>query len=306
MSKSIRLHGLVAASHTPFKADGSLNLDVVELQAKHYVQQGIKYAFITGSTAESSSLQLAERLEIMAAWKEAMQKHDVKVVVHVGSNSVRDAAELAAASQKMGMAAVSALSPSYFKPGSIDLLVDCCKEIAAAAPELPFYYYDIPALTNVNFQMPSFIEKAKSCIPNFAGIKFTNPNLAMYAETLAVAGDDFDIPWGVDEMYLGAMATGAQGAVGSSFNFAPNLYHSLIDAFNNGDIAAARLWQRRSVEMINIIAANGYMGTAKAIMGWHGVPVGPARLPMSTPSADSMEKVRCQLEAIGFFEWALH
>ena len=95
MDTSLKLHGLVAAVHTPFKADGSLNPSSVDAQAKLLASQGIKLAFITGSTGESSSMQLEERKEIYSAWKEASAKHGVEVIAHTGSNSVWDARELA-------------------------------------------------------------------------------------------------------------------------------------------------------------------------------------------------------------------
>ena len=175
MDTSLKLHGLVAAVHTPFKADGSLNPSSVDAQAKLLASQGIKLAFITGSTGESSSMQLEERKEIYSAWKEASAKHGVEVIAHTGSNSVWDARELASFAQECGFVATSSLAPSYYKPGTVQRLVECCAFAASGAPDLPYYYYDIPVLTGVRFNPVDFIRLAKEQIPNFAGIKFTNP-----------------------------------------------------------------------------------------------------------------------------------
>ena len=220
MDTSLKLHGLVAAVHTPFKADGSLNPSSVDAQAKLLASQGIKLAFITGSTGESSSMQLEERKEIYSAWKEASAKHGVEVIAHTGSNSVWDARELASFAQECGFVATSSLAPSYYKPGTVQRLVECCAFAASGAPDLPYYYYDIPVLTGVRFNPVDFIRLAKEQIPNFAGIKFTNPDLALYQTTLNY-DETVDIPWGVDEWFTGALSVGAKGAVGSSFNFAP-------------------------------------------------------------------------------------
>jgi N-acetylneuraminate lyase len=184
MNTTLKLHGLVAATHTPFHADGSLNPNSVEAQAKHLANQGIKLAFITGSTGESSSMQLAERKEIYAAWKEAGEKYGIGVIAHTGSNSVWDARELAAYAQELGLLATASLAPSYYKPATVQRLVDCCAFAASGAPDLPYYYYDIPVLTGVRFNPVDFIKLAKEQIPNFAGIKFTNPDLALYQTTL--------------------------------------------------------------------------------------------------------------------------
>lgn len=157
MNTSLKLHGLVAAVHTPFKADGSLNPSSVDAQARLLASQGIKLAFITGSTGESSSMQLEERKEIYSAWKEASAKYGVDVIAHTGSNSVWDARELAAFAQECGFVATSSLAPSYYKPGTVQRLVECCAFAASGAPDLPYYYYDIPVLWGVRFNPVDFI-----------------------------------------------------------------------------------------------------------------------------------------------------
>ena len=113
----------------------------------------------------------------------------------------------------------------------------------------------------------------------------------------------FDIPWGVDEALLSALAVGAKGAVGSSYNFAAPVYQRLFAAVERGDLEAARQEQMRSVRLIQALAGYGYMGAAKAVMGMLGVDVGPARLPNSNPTAEQAVKLRLELEDLGFFDW---
>ncbi len=302
LANTVRLHSIVAATHTPFHADGSLNLGGVERQAAHLWAAGVRTVFIGGTTGESASLTLDERMELAVRWCEvAREVAGMRVVVHAGANCIADARALAAHAEKVGAVAVSALAPSYFKPRTVDLLVDCCAEIAAAAPGLPFYYYDIPALTGVVLPPREFLEKASGRIPNLAGLKFTNPDLMAYLQCLRAG--DWDIPWGLDEWMLGALATGARGAVGSSFNFAAPLYLGLMAAFERGDLAAAREAQYRSTQLIALLARHGYMGAAKATMAMLGVDVGPARLPNASLSAEQARILRGELEALGFFGW---
>ncbi len=298
-----RLDGLVAATHTPFHPDGSLRLEVVEIQATHLARNGVKFAFIGGSTGESHSLPLAERQALARRWLEVTRGSPVQVVVHVGSNCLRDARQLAAEAQQLGAVAVSALAPSYFRPRDLAALVDSAAEIAGGAPQLPFYFYDIPTMTGVSFPMPDFLELAQTRIPNLAGLKFTNSDLAAYQLCLVADGGRWDVPWGTDETLLAALAVGARGAVGSTYNFAAPIYHRLLAAFAAGDLPAARLEQRRSVRLVQTLARIGYFGAAKAVMGFLGVPVGPARLPLGNPSPDQLRTLRAELETLGFFEW---
>ena len=300
---TIKLHGLVAATHTPFDAGGQLNLHAIEKQAEHLLRHGVRTAFLGGSTGESHSLTVEERLLLAQQWAEVVRGSDLRFVVHVGSNCLADARRLAAQAQSVGAAALAALSPSYFKPKTLDALVACCAEIAGAAPALPFYFYDIPALTGVYFAMPEFLAVAADRIPTLAGIKFTNADLMAYQKCLRAGDGRFDIPWGLDEYLLAALVLGAVGGVGSSFNFAAPIYQRMIAAFQRGDLATARTEQFRSVQLIETLAGYGYVGAAKALMGFLGVEVGPARLPNANLTAEQQTQLRIDLETLGCFDW---
>jgi len=295
------LHGLVTATHTPFHSDGSLNLSAIEPQAAHLLKDGITTVFIGGTTGESSSLTLDERLRLTDAWCQTVRGTPMRVVVHVGGNCLADARQIAADAAAHGVTAVAALSPSYFKPRSVDTLVACCADIAAAAPGTPFYYYDIPSMTGVSLPMPEFLEKAATRIPNLAGLKFTNPDLLAYLQCLR--SGDWDIPWGVDEALLGALATGARGAVGSTYNFAAPLYHRLIEAFHRGDLEAARIEQYRGTRLIALLARHNFMAAAKATMQMLGIDVGPPRLPNPPLTPTQTTELRTALEDLEFFDW---
>jgi N-acetylneuraminate lyase len=302
--KPIRpLHELVAATHSPFHADGSLAPGVVPAQAAWLAANGIRTVFITGSTGECHSLTCAERLLLYDAWASAAPAQGIAVIAHVGANSIEDARELARRARTLALSGISTLAPSYYKPATLKDLIDWCAAIAAEAPELPFYYYDIPAMTGVSLPMERFLLEAPARIPNLAGIKFTNPDLVSYRRTLDVAAGRFDVPWGLDEALLGGLATGARGGVGSTYNWAPKLYVDLMSAFNRGDFAEARRRQSIAVAMIDAIAVTGFMGTAKALMGRLGVPVGPARAPLGNPTADQVDALIARLAELGFDEW---
>lgn len=296
-------HQLVAATHTPFHADGSLAPEVVPLQARFLAENGTRTVFITGSTGESHSVTCEEKLEIYAAWATVAPRFGLAVIAHVGSNCLEDSKLLARHAESLGFAAISALAPSYYKPAGLSGLIDCCAAIAAEAPGTPFYYYDIPALTGVTLPMETFLREAPERIPNLAGIKFTNPDLVSYRRSLDAAGTRFDLPWGVDETLLAALATGARGGVGSTYNWAPRLYQNLISAYQAGNLDEARRLQSLSIAMIDAIAATGFLGTAKALMARLGVPVGPARLPLGNPSPAQVDALMQRLDALGFAQW---
>lgn len=298
-----KLHGLVAATHSPFSADGQLNLSAVEQQAAHLLRSGVAAAFICGTTGESHSLAVPERLALAQRWSEVTRGSALRVVVHVGANCLADARTLAAQAQSLGVTAIAALSPSYFKPRSLEALIACSAEIAGAAPGLPFYFYDIPSMTGVGLSMPDFLALAPARIPTLVGLKFTNPDLMAYQRCLHADGGRFDVPWGTDEYLLAALALGAVGAVGSTYNLAAPVYTRLLAAFARGDLVTARKEQYRSVQLIELLVRFGFMVAAKATMGFLGVDVGSARLPHTPLSAEQSSQLRLELERLGFFDW---
>jgi N-acetylneuraminate lyase len=297
------LHRFVAAAFSPFHADGSLAPEVVPVQAAFAAAQALDTMFITGTTGECHSLTCGEKLTLYDAWAEAGRAHGLAIIAHVGANSIKEAVTLARRARELEFGAIAALAPSYFKPATLGALIEWCTTIAAAAPELPFYYYDIPALTGVSLPVDRFLAEAADRIPNLAGVKFTNPDLVSYRRSLDVAGERFDLPWGVDEALLGGLATGARGGVGSTYNFAPRLYVDLVQAFTRGDLTEARRLQSLSIAMVDAIAAAGYFGCAKALMTRLGVPIGPARAPLGNPTDQQVESMLTRLAALGFATW---
>jgi N-acetylneuraminate lyase len=297
------MEGLVAAVHSPFRRDGSLNLEAVPGQAALLGSLGVSLAFVGGSTGECHSLSLEERRALARRWTEVARGSALGVVVHVGANCLADAQALAADAEAHGALAVAALAPSYFRPRDVDTLVACCAEIASAAPRTPFYYYDIPALTGVSLPMPEFLERAPARVPTLAGVKFSGADLMSYQLCLRAAGGAFDVPYGVDEWLLAALALGARGAVGSTYNFAAPLYRRLLDAFGRGDLPAAREEQYRSARLVQLLSGFGYVAAAKAVVSMLGVDVGPPRLPHTPLAAGQASELRDRLTALGFFDW---
>ncbi|HNQ90117.1 MAG TPA: dihydrodipicolinate synthase family protein [Verrucomicrobiota bacterium] len=298
-----QLEGLIAATHTPFNADGSLNLDAVESQATHLARHGIRHAFIAGSTGEWSSLTAEERRLLASRWTDVTRHTPLDVIVHVGANCLEESAALAAHAQSAGAVAVSALAPSYYKPRDVDTLIACCAPIAAAAPRLPFYYYDIPAMTGVSLSMPEFLERGTRRIPTLAGLKYTSLDPVMLQDCLQ--HESMRIAWGVDEALLAALALGVRSAVGSTYNFAAPLAHKAWQAFNAGNWPAARAAQLRIVRLVQTLARYGYLPAAKVVMQRLGVDAGPTRLPLPPLPPARINALEQDLDRIGFWSDAI-
>ena len=295
------LEGLIAAPFTPMHPDGRLNLDLIPSYYNLLKTNGNTGAFICGSTGEGVSLTLAEKKEVAAAWAAATAgDKDFKVITLVGATCLQDAIELSQHAQSVGLYAVSLTAPSYFKPASVQMLAECCRVVAAAIPDMPFYYYHIPVLTGVNFQMIDLLKEVHGQIPNFAGIKYTHEDFMDYASCLYYEEGRYDMLWGRDENLLSALVLGAKGGVGSTYNYAAPLYNALIDAYNQGNQEKARELQQQSIDMIRLLGKYGGIATGKAYMKLIGLDCGEFRLPVRNMSASQFKSFADDVAALGF------
>ncbi|MEZ6125071.1 MAG: dihydrodipicolinate synthase family protein [Planctomycetaceae bacterium] len=293
------MSGLLAATYTPFDAAGQVRTDVIRPMVDHLIGQKISGLYVCGSTGEGMSMTTAERQAVTEAFVSATDGR-VPVIVQVGHNSTADACQLASHAASAGADVISATCPSYFKPSDTQTLVKCIAEIAAAAPDKPFYYYHIPSLTGSTIDIVQFLELGRNQIPNLVGLKYTDTKLFEYQTCQAAAGGALDIVFGSDEMLLGALATGAQAAIGSTYNVIPEIYHRLMAAFEQGDLPEARRQQLKSIEFIRTVYRYPFHSAMKEILNMQGFPVGTCRLPQRSLTAEEIQSLKSDLKAIGF------
>ena len=186
---------------------------------------------------------------------------------------------------------------------SIDDLVDCVAEIAAAAPDLPFYYYHIPHMTGVHLDMVDFLRRGADRIPTLAGIKYTAPTLYEFQSCAALDGGRFNMVFGSDEMLLSALAAGAQGAVGSTYNLSAPLYNRIMALFADGQLAEAQQLQLLSVRMVEAVKKYRPLPALKSMMKLGGIDCGPTRKPLLTMTPAEIDALERDLAKIGFLEW---
>ncbi len=303
MQKNFWMTGLIPATFTPMRADGSLNLDMVAPMVERLMAFDVMAMFVCGTTGECTSMTTAERKATLEAFIGAAAGH-IPVVAHVGHTAIADSRDLAAHAQSAGAAAIATTPPYYFKPASVASLVDCMAEIASAAPNLPFYYYHIPHLTGVAFGMEDFLRRASARIPNLAGIKYTSPTLYEFQTCAALDDGRFNMVFGVDEMLLSGLAAGAKGAVGSTYNLAAPLYHKIRTCFVEGRQDEAQRLQLLSAQMVALVVRKYRpLPALKSMMKIAGVDCGPTRLPLDPMTQAEIDALKNDLQELNFLEW---
>ncbi len=295
------LEGLIAAPFTPMNQDGSLNLSIIPAYYEFLKYNGVTGAFICGSTGEGVSMTVKEKMAVAEAWASCTcHDNDFKVMTLLGGTCIADCKELAFHAKKVGLYAISFTAPFYFTPASVEVLAQCCIEIAEVVPEMPFYYYHIPVLNGAGFNMIDLLTAVDGRLENFAGIKYTHEDFMDYLSCLRYKDGKYDMLWGRDENMLSALVLGARGSVGSTFNYAAPLYYDLIDAFNRGNFALAQKLQQQSIDMIRLLGKYGGIATGKAYMKVAGLDCGQFRLPVSNMDNEAFELFRKDVELLSF------
>ena len=298
----MRSRGLVAATFTPMRPNGDIDLAAVPPLVDHLVGESVAGLFCNGTTGEGESLTPDERCAVAEAFVSAAGGR-LPAFVQVGANSLRVAQRLAEHAARTGADAIAATPPAYFRPAGVSDLVECLREISRAAPGVPLYYYHLPALTGVRFDMADLLRKAGDAIPGFAGIKFSEVDPPAFAACAGVDRGRYDVLWGSDETLLDGLSTGATAAIGSTYCFATPVYREVIAAHGRGDLDSARRWQARAARMVDVQIRRGGLPALKATMQLIGVDCGPVRLPLRALSASAVEDLRRELEEVGFFDW---
>lgn len=295
-----KIQGLIAATFTPFGKSGKLNTGIIPTYHKHLKKNQINGAFICGTTGEAPSLSLDEKIDLIKSWSFFNSKN-FKVIAMVSGTNQKEGIALAQVASSQLLYGIAVTAPYYFKPSTVDQLVDFIKPIAAAASGQAVYFYHIPLLTGVNLSMLELLDKAGRAIPNFAGIKYTHNDLMEFNRCLRFKGGEYDILWGWDETFLAGLSMGAKGAVGSTYNFAAPLYHDILEAFKSGDMNKALEVQQKSIDFISLYGKYGGSAAGKAIMNMIGVACGDFRSPVVKLEEDQLNSLSQELEDLGFF-----
>jgi len=287
-----RLAGLHAALVTPFRADGRLNAEVVADLVDLELAQGIDGFYVGGSTGEAFLQSREERAEMLRAVAAAAGGR-CALIAHVGAIATGEAIALAEVAAEAGYHAISSIPPFYYKFG-VEEIVGHYRQLAAASP-LPVICYNFPDMSGVQFTTATLIELLRS--PGFVGLKHTSSNF-FQLERVHRALPETLIFNGYDEQLLAGLAMGADGAIGSTYNYMGRLFVALCRRFADGALDEARALQARANDMIDVITEIGFLPATKALLALQGVDCGPCRAPFRTVTTGEMKRLESALAAL--------
>lgn len=279
------LAGVISALITPFKADGSLNLDMLGPLAEFELALGVHGFYVGGSTGEAFMQTADERKSVLREFAKAVNGR-AKLIAHVGAISTDEAIGIGKAAADAGYDAISAIPPFYYDFSSSEVLAHY-RALADATP-LPLIVYNFPAKSARPLTTPDLL--ALLAHPKIIGVKHTSQNLYQL-ERLKTAAPDAVIYNGFDEMFVGGVSMGADGGIGTTYNVMGHLFVAMYNAIHAGDLPQAQVLQTHANAVIDVLIEVGVFPGTKAMLKLLGVDCGPCRRPFAPLTQAQWDKV---------------
>ncbi len=285
-----KIPSVVSALITPMHDDRSINYDALQKLVAFELKQGVQGFYCCGSSAEGLLLETDERKQIAQSVSEVC-KDAVPFIVHTGSLGTKEAIELSVHAQQVGAQAVSLIPPIYYHYSQQE--VEGYYSDVAEAIDLGIIIYNIPQFTGISFSKESPLLKQEKII----GIKHTSMNL-YDLERLSQAFDKKVLFNGFDEVFLFALAAGAQSTIGTTVNVCPRLFKGIYDDFHNGAIVKAQQKQHLLNDFVEAVVKEGIFSSVKYCMSILGVESGPCRKPFKALDTDQKKRIEKALGKI--------
>ncbi|MFB6129117.1 MAG: 4-hydroxy-tetrahydrodipicolinate synthase [Halorhabdus sp.] len=227
--------GVYPAMTTPFAADGSIDFDQLQANARRLEAAGVDGVVPVGSTGESATLSHDEHVEVIEAVAAALE--NVPVIAGTGSNNTREALSLSRRARDAGADALLLISPYYNKPeqrGLREHYLTIADEI-----DLPQIVYNVPSRTGRNIEPETAVALADH--ENVQAFKAASGDLGQITEIVERTREtDFTVLSGDDALTLPMLSVGARGAISVVANVEPVRTCAMVGAALAGDFERAR------------------------------------------------------------------
>ena len=279
---------ILTALITPFRSDGSVDLDVAQQLARRLVDEGNEGLVVCGTTGESPTLSDDEKLSMFSAVLEAV---DVPVIAGTVGNNTAHSVELSLRAKALGVHGILSLCPYYNRPSQAG--IEQHLRAIAQAVERPQVIYDIPVRTGRKVSSEVLLRLAHD-EKNVIGLKDAAANPAETARVIREAPADFEVYSGDDGLTLPLLSVGAVGTIGVATHWTDPDHVDMFAALESGNLAAATAINQRMLPSFAFETGDLTPNPipSKAMMRTLGFEVGQCRLPLGDAPAGLEDEAR--------------
>lgn len=274
--------GIFPAFYACYDNEGNVSTQATKDFVEYLIGKGVAGLYVGGSSGECIYLSVEERKQTLEAVME-VAKGRIAIIAHVACNNTKDSQELARHAESLGVDAVAAIPPIYFKLPE-RAIAKYWNDISDAAPNTDFVIYNIPQLAGVSLTLSLFDEMLKN--PRVIGVKNSSmpiQDIQMFKRQAALNNKEVVVFNGPDEQFVGGRLIGADGGIGGTYAVMPELFVKLNALIETGDFENAGKLQNDIDEVIyTMCSANGNMyAVAKAALKkLSGIDLGGVRAPL--------------------------
>jgi N-acetylneuraminate lyase len=297
------LTGVIPALVTPFDEHGSVNYAALQQLVEFHLHNGVGGMYLTGSTGEWTKLSLEERKKIAEVVITAVA-HAIPVVAHIGHNYTEQAVKLCEHAASIGVDMVSAVIPgdcSY----TIREIASYYRRIARVGLPVIVYYLG----GNSPFFTPRVFVEEIGSIEGVVGLKYTSADLFPMQIIQQLSRGALKVWCGCDQMALGGLIMNAIGVIGSSYNYIPEIFVELYNAYVARDLELAQSLQLEANCISYAVKQIGGLTAYKEVLRMRGIDVGGCRSPSLRMVAKELEELKKiveqypnRLQKVGFIK----
>ena len=272
--------GIIPAFYACYDTEGDVSPEGVKSLTQHFIKKGVKGVYVNGSSGECIYQSVEDRKIVLENVME-VAKGKMTVIAHVACNNTKDSVELARHAESLGVDAIAAIPPIYFRLPE-HAIAKYWNAMSAAAPNTDFVIYNIPQLAGVALTSGLFAEMRKN--PRVIGVKNSSMPVQDIQMFKAEAGEDYVVFNGPDEQFISGRVIGADAGIGGTYGAMPELFLKMDELVKANKMAEARELQYVANEIIyKMCSAHGNMyGVIKAILKINeGLELGSVREPLA-------------------------
>ncbi|MEE0653613.1 MAG: 4-hydroxy-tetrahydrodipicolinate synthase [Bifidobacterium criceti] len=286
---------VLPAMVTPMKDDGSIDYDAAQAVAKQLVADGADGLVVNGTTGESPTTHMDEKVDLVRAVKEVV---DVPVISGAGSNDTAHTVRMVEQTQEAGADAVLVVCPYYSRPSQQGIFYHY--RAVDESADKPIIVYDVPGRTGVHIALDTYCHLSE--LDHVQAVKDATGDIAGAVRKRLETG----LTWysGDDALYLPFLSIGAVGIISVVAHAAAHPMRELAEAFDRGDIHRAQELANRIAPAIDAMNGTGFQAVmAKAALYVRGILDSTVmRLPNVGPTPEQIEVVRAGMQASGLID----
>lgn len=280
-----KYQGVLPAFYACYDAQGEVSTERVCALTQYFIDKGVQGLYVNGSSGECIYQSVADRKQILEAVM-SVAKGKLTIIAHVACNSTKESVELAKHAESLGVDAIAAIPPIYFRLPEYAVAA-YWNAISEAAPNTDFVIYNIPQLAGVALTPSLYQEMLKN--ERVIGVKNSSMPVQDIQTFCALGGDKHLVFNGPDEQFLGGRLMGAVGGIGGTYGAMPELFLKLEALIQAKELERAKDLQFAINAIIGkLTSTHGNMyGAIKAVLKINeGLDLGSVRSPL-TPVIDA-------------------